>query len=1144
MGDDDVSDRDSRLLSPIDDDKETMSPTTLNNSISKNITEHTTNMAEEDDSSVSHSFRGTRRRRRPEGLAKAASLSPNRIKNAVGEHYGQYSQQLALYGTNPTPSGSPHYTQQLAFNNSIQSLDWGSNDSQGSTSRKKYNHNASLIFDDDLSLSLHQAFIPDDDGMDKNDSVSKRNSLHESVYQLSGGLNAIDSSYRSMPSQMSPTSKTEIDSSSPDSTQKEVHDEFDGSNVGIWGRQKELYGLLSRFFAATAEMSNQTYTGPDFSVNIPPGHVWISGVSGIGKTSLVDAFLRHDNLLRMQTHICRGAFEEDWMDASKPFPGIISCFTDLFQSFLDGSDAEEWGERMHDCLDETDISLLVSLIPSFATLLDTENDDTKYSFDKTDKYLFGRLSRALGRVLAVTCEHSSVIFFLDDVHWAGYDSLHLLKALLLTNNLKNFFFVGSHRSGLKVSHPFYKIKLDLCELFGPEIKLGGILKGAAESLVRSQLRLLHDEAAIDTEMFDRLMKSWFKHSSSRIPVYLKHLVSLLYEKNGFKVKAGEWILDSPKILPSSSLSLVIERIECLPTDHELVLKSAALLDTNDFNTEMLMVAVAVLPKSKALEIDIDKVDNIVRILTEKNFLEEHCPGRYAFAHNVVKVAASSRIHISTKRRRSSLHWRIATDLKRLKDDALESETKNGFTSLLIANHLNKGLFSIDDTKKTEMVVKLYLQLAEGAMKRSAFVTASNILETGVAALDKKSKWKESYNLSLKVHLAYARCLFCSDELDKAKSILNTIIANGNTPRDIVDAFDLLISIYRSKMQYEQSKQFALKALTDIFEDDIGNSNVEEKFSKIRELVQKKTDADLLVLPEMEHKKTSKKMPFLLQLAEISGLSRDYKLQDLAALRMLELTLKYGSYETNFTGLVFAFFGLCVARRHLHGEAYRYGRLAEMMSEKENLLGRQAIAHHNYSVRHWRNNLRGGRKSLKEICRASMEENEIENISFQVGAYISALLYTGTPFNLEDSVLEVYNQKRKEFDLPENWYVVAPYNALVKLKGENLKLIKRKYSEKEAFQYDFFFQMVVSIFMNDIEKADKINEKIFMKPKGCWGSYRLFMEGLIATSYAQSLSGKSKLVYKKKASKFIEILTTWTKCGMTNSAHMANILYVS
>ena len=106
------------------------------------------------------------------------------------------------------------------------------------------------------------------------------------------------------------------------------------------------------------------------------------------------------------------------------------------------------------------------------------------------------------------------------------------------------------------------------------------------------------------------------------------------------------------------------------------------------------------------------------------------------------------------------------------------------------------------------------------------------------------------------------------------------------------------------------------------------------------------------------------------------------------------------------------------------------------------------------------------------------------------------------------------------------------------------LMKRKYFEEKAFQYDFFFQMVEAVFMQNMEKAEKVNSKIFMKPRGCWGSYRLFMEGLIAAYYARLLTDRNKHVYRKKATKFADLLTTSAKTGMKNSAHMANILNVS
>jgi len=782
--------------------------------------------------------------------------------------------------------------------------------------------------------------------------------------------------------------------------------------------------------------------------------------------------------------------------------------------------------------DVHDVAILVLLIPSLGDLLDLHFEDAEYEFDKTDKFSFDRLSRALSNILIATCKKSSIVFALDNVHWAGDDSLRLLKSLLLTENLKNFFFVGSHRSGIKVTHLLPKVKTEVSSMFGPDIKLRGIDKPTAKAMVEQRLLQLHEDSSISIKVLNSFVDTWYSHASCNNPLFLDHLLRLLYEQKSLKFKGIRWTADLNADLPSSLANLVEKRIEALPEKHDLILQSAAFLDVNNFRTETLMAAVKSLPGSPKLEIDMKEAKSILDFLAEKKLIQKHSANCYGFAHDVFRTAAANRIPAISKKKTSRMHWRLATKLKAMPDNGLAE------TGSLIAKHLEKGIASIEDKNQTEIAVKLFLRLGEAAMKRSAFVTAIKMLEIGMAALDKKSKWEDSYQVTLQTHLTLAQCLYCTGDLDRAKSLLNTLVANAHPPRDTIDAFDLLIAIFRSRMQYEQAKECALKALTDIWNDGVSKMNVEEKFSKVRQLLQNKSDADLLVLSDMEHKKISKKMPFLLQLAEISGLCRDYKLQDLAALRMLELTLRYGSYEINFTGLVFALCGLCVARRRLYGEAYRYGRLAEMMAETENPLGRQAIAHHSYSMRHWRNTLKNSRRSLGELCKAAFESNEVENLSFQVGAYISTMLYTGSSVNHEDDILKRYN---RTLDLPESWIATVPYNALMKLKGE--KMVKKTYTDTKAIQYQIFFDMVTSVFMHDMDKAGTLSAKIFVKPGGCWGPYRVFMEGLIATHFAQVSKGKKKISRQKEATKFVNVLTMFTKKGMNNSAHMANILKV-
>eukprot|EP00536_Pseudo-nitzschia_multiseries_P000025 jgi/Psemu1/109/gm1.109_g len=937
----------------------------------------------------------------------------------------------------------------------------------------------------------------------------------------------------------------------------------------FWGRKEELDSLQRRFLATVGPEGNrddddddddtEEIMGSTTRVQVPPKHAWVTGIPGIGKSALVETFLQqvqNDAVRAQQPFVCRGSFEQNRMDTSNPFPGILSCFADLFEIFLNRDDTEKWGEMIQNSFDNAnDVAILILLIPSLGVLLDVHIEDAEYVFDKRDKFAFERLTGGLRSILTAICQQSSVIFALDNVHLATDDSLRLLKALLSTENLGNFFFLGSHRSGIKHSHPLPKLKTEISSLFGADIKLGGIDERTTKSMVQHQLlRQLNNESSISEKTLKSFVDKWHSHALCTNPLFLQQFVHLLHDQNNLQFRK-RWTVDLDADVPSSLLNVVEQRLEVLPKKHNVILQGAALLDVNTFRTETLVVAVETLPESQKLEIDIVDVESILDSLAKKRLIKKLAADRYAFEHDVFRTASASRIPPS-KKKRSRLHWRLATNLKALltnsnhdddDDDELAAESSSGGngndTSSLVAYHLKKGMPSVEQTNKTEMAVTFFLRLGKAAMKRSAFATATEMFEICMSALYKKTKWEDSYTLTLRTHLALAQSLYCAGDLDRAKSLLNTVVANAHPPRDAIDAFDLLISICRSKRQYEHAKQCALKALSDIWQDDVSDMNVEEKFLKVRKLVQNKSDADLLVLFDMEHKKISKKMPFLLQLAEVSGLCRDFKLQDLASLRMLELTLRYGSYEINFTGLVFALCGLCVSRRRLYGEAYRYGRLAEMMSETGNPLGRQAIAHHSFAMRHWRHTLKSSPKSLGDLCRASIESNEEEHLSFQIGAYISSMLYTGASFAREDELLKKYHEERIRLDLPESWMATLPYNCMMKLKGQSKKIVKKKQFDTKAVQYEIFFEMVTAVFMHDMEKAGVLNAKIFVKPGGCWAPYRVFMQGLLATHFAQVSEGTNKMMHQKEATKFVNILTTWTKKGMSNSAHMANILKV-
>ena len=217
-----------------------------------------------------------------------------------------------------------------------------------------------------------------------------------------------------------------------------------------------------------------------------------------------------------------------------------------------------------------------------------------------------------------------------------------------------------------------------------------------------------------------------------------------------------------------------------------------------------------------------------------------------------------------------------------------------------------------------------------------------------------------------------------------------------------------------------------------------------------------------------------------------------------------------------------------------------------MSDVNNSMGRWAIAHSYFSMRHWRISTRVKNvENLMKSCWVSINENDLDHLSFQVGVYVSTLLSSGLSFDCQQyKLINKYNERRKQYNIQESWYVTAPYNALMRLKGETARLINTKHVDTRAINYDKFFIMVTSVFMNDIDRAEKLSAKIPLKPGGCWDSYRAFMVGLISTHYALMSTGVDKFYHEKEADKSIHILRTWAKKGLNTCAHMANILQVS
>lgn len=920
-------------------------------------------------------------------------------------------------------------------------------------------------------------------------------------------------------------------------------------SVPFCGRKTELESMRDALAKAEAATTTTADSGKQRQRRI----VWVSGNTGVGKSTLVDVFCQKYLKPVTDFYVCQGCFDEN-TSTRRPFAAISDCFVQIVDCIIRDPEVDGWRETIREGLGR-EIKLFTAFVPNTAILLDLENTYKPSAvFDTSNKRLFGRLRFTLRKFIRLVCKQKNLVMRLDDLHSAEDESLKLLETFLPIKAPKMFFFIGCHR-GAKSTRSLSKVKTKFENLIATEIMLENLDKQVTQDLLATHLgRLVKSES--DPNAADEAMAQFVNFLFQKTggnPLFLVHLINLLFESDMIHHDDTGWNFDkalgsNDDTIPSNSLDVITRRIEALPTRVKLVYQSVGLLGLMRFRADILYNAVIACHLAQVGEDDtqpfqdFDSFEKALELLTGDLLLEKAgSSGYYIVAHANVRRAAA--LQLSTKKKiRKMQHFRFASQLIQTKveeshNQAIAKEERK----LLVVEHCGASSDNLQSEKMRSMLAKLNLDLAELAMAKAAFKTAIQRLESGISYLDHQRRWTDFYDITHKLYLALARSKFCVGSIDEAIVFADAVLANSRTPRDKIGAYQLLIWTSLSRNNTDAAFKFTIKGLEDIWKEAPQQKNVDEELRRIRLLFNNKADAEFLMLPKMDHRKAESKMTFLALLAEVSVLKRDHLHQDLAVLRMAEITMQYGT--SDLTGLVFALYGILLTRRGLQSEAYRFGHLAKMLCQAGTAHGSRAIAYYHWAIHFWRRPVKTSLQPLLNISNGTMDSIDMENVSFALGAFLSNVFICGSPLKSCDALYRKFHECHTLFKARDPWMVTIPFQAMKKLRGISSESQELKASEREprAVQYDLFFQMVVAVFLQDLSGAERLCDKIFLKPEGVWVPYRAFIEGLIATHFARIGSGKIRIKHQRKASLMLDMLGTWARKGMKHGFHMANML---
>jgi diguanylate cyclase (GGDEF)-like protein len=351
------------------------------------------------------------------------------------------------------------------------------------------------------------------------------------------------------------------------------------------------------------------------------GFALVTGPPGVGKTALIDR-------LRPAVTSAGGRFATGKFDQYRRDLGadaVAQAFCALGAQLLAEPDDEvaRLRERLLTALGPN-AGLAAAVLPPFAALLgvtpEVGTDDPRAAAARI---------RLIGLALLRTIASSAhpVVFFVDDLQWAGPTAFDFLDAVLDETDLSGLLVLGAFREAeVDEAHPLTAI-INRLRHTGGEIRLDNLPPGEVGTLLAEMLRLPQAEAAL-------LAKALTTRTSGN-PFDTVELVNAL-RRDGALVPDGRgWNWDAATLHRFVGRSDVVDllgaRIEALPKATRELLEVMACLG-GDVDLTLLRVAAGRAAETIGLDLLPAAEDGLVVVSREG-------PPAASFRHDRVQQAA-------------------------------------------------------------------------------------------------------------------------------------------------------------------------------------------------------------------------------------------------------------------------------------------------------------------------------------------------------------------------------------------------------------------------------------------------------------------------------------------------------------------------
>ena len=708
------------------------------------------------------------------------------------------------------------------------------------------------------------------------------------------------------------------------------------------------------------------------------GFVLLSGVPGVGKSTLMQAFGAE-----VAGRDCVFAYGRCRDGAPAPYSALGDALGSLVRTMEATGPAERTRWRAGLVSGASTLAgVLGELVPDLAQVL----GEVSHVGDLDAADARRRLHRAVIRLVSDTATYRPVVVALDDLQWADRDTLLLLSELL-TVSPRNVLVLGAHRAG-----EFDAEAAGLGSTTLRQIELNPLSRDDVEELlaaVSGQAVELGDVAAE------------FHHRTDGNPL---HVRQLLYraQQEGALTPVGpgggpSWdlrVLSAIEVTATAAEFLgryldqlspidreVLTSLTCIGGEFDLADATAAAAQSPDVVVHALWSALE-LRLLEALDSGGQRITNAISR-----------DARYRFSHD--RVAEAAREGMSAEVERET-HLRIGRRLVALGDDRLFEA----------ARHVGIGGRGLADDDERIQFVDVLRRAALKARGQASFPLALDYCRNGLELLGAQ-RWTVALPLTRELQLDAADAAMLVGDVAVLHELLDEAEEFLHDPADRARLAYLRLKGRVAQNRLKEALETGLRALDELGEPlppDPGKPRMAIALARMKISMSRWTNERLLELPHCEDRRVIEIQRILAELRSMSYIIRP-NIFPLVVRKELDLTLAYG--HTPSSPLVLTSYGLLLVIIGDTAGSQRFGEVGLQLAEREEF--REArpetlFLYLNF-IRHWRHPLRDGLGQLRDAVAEALDQGDQEYAGFLAAALLSQSFWAGRPLTEIDALAQ-------------------------------------------------------------------------------------------------------------------------------------------